>query len=100
VRAKPDAPREETTVAYIIGRYRVLSYPEWRRVLDEKKALLRTHGVTDVHVFRNEREPDTVLLLFEGKDVKQLRATWDSGVVRNWRQEAGSLQEALFVEDP
>jgi hypothetical protein len=87
-------------MAYIIGRYRVLSYLEWRRVFDEKKALLRDHGVTGIHVFRNEREPGTVLLLFEGNDVEQLQATWDSGVVREWRRDAGSLQEALFVEDP
>ncbi len=68
--------------------------------MDEKKRLLRELGIADVHVFRNELEPSTVLLLFEGSDTAQLRAAWDSGVIRDWRQEAGSLQEALFVEDP
>jgi hypothetical protein len=87
-------------MAYILGRYRVLSYPGWRRVFDEKQALLHDLGFTSLHVFRNEREPDTVLLLFEGDDVEQLRATWDSGVVRAWRHEAGTLEEAFFSEDP
>jgi hypothetical protein len=87
-------------LAYVIGRYRVLSYPAWRRVFDENKASLRDHGVTGIHVFRNDLDPTTVLLLFEGDDAEQLRATWDSGVVRQWRHEAGSVEEEFFAEDP
>jgi hypothetical protein len=87
-------------VAYVIGQYRVFSYSAWRRRVDERKASLRDDGVTGIRVFRNEQDPDTVLLLFEGDDVDQLRATWDSGAVREWRRGAGSMQEALFVEDP
>ena len=69
-------------------------------MLDEKKSLLRDLGITDVRVFRNEREPSMVLLRFEGNNTQQRRRAWDSGVVHEWRHDAGSLQEALFVEDP
>ncbi len=87
-------------MAYVLGGYRVLSYPAWRSVLDEKKPLLRDLGVTGIHVFRNERDPSIVLVLFEGDDAEQLQAAWGSGVLREWRQDAGSTQQALFVEDP
>jgi hypothetical protein len=88
------------TMAYILGRYRVPSYPAWRSVLEEKRLMLRDLGVTSLHVFRNERDPETVQLLFEGPNAEQLRTVWDSGAVREWRHDAGSLQEGLFVEDP
>ena len=87
-------------MAYIIGRYRVLSYPEWRRVFDEHKASYFDLGVTGLHVFRNDYEPSTVLLLLEGNDAAQLRAVWDSGVIRKVRHDGGSLEEAIFVEEP
>ena len=87
-------------MACIIGRFRVQSYAGWRRVFDDKKPLLRDYGVLDTHVFHNDRDPTSVLLLVEGNDVDQLRAALDCGVVRAWRHEAGTLDEEFFVEAP
>lgn len=87
-------------MAYIIGHYRVQSYPGWRRVYDEKRPLLQEYGVLDAHVFCNDRDPTTVLVLLVGDDVGQLRAALDSGIVRAWRHEAGTLDEEFFVEAP
>src|SRR5216684_1104646 len=82
---------DESTMAYIIGRYRVQSYPGWRRVYEEKRPLLRDYGVTDTHVFYNDRDPTSVLLLYVCNDSDHLRAALDSGVVRAWRHDAGTL---------
>jgi hypothetical protein len=84
----------------MIGRFRVQSFSEWRRVYEEKKPLLRDQGVTDSHVFSNDRDPTSVLLLVVGDDIDQLRAALDSGVVRAWRHDAGTLDEEFFAEVP
>ena len=87
-------------MVYISGRYRVRSYPEWRRVFDEHKASYLDLGVTGLHVFPNDYDPSIVMVLFVGNDTAQLRAVWDSGVIRKVRYDGGSLDEALFVEAP
>jgi hypothetical protein len=54
-------------MAYIIGRYRVMNYAEWRRVLDEHKASYQDLGVTDLHVFRNDYEPNILTPAWRSK---------------------------------
>jgi hypothetical protein len=41
-----------------------------------------------------------VLVLFGGNDAARLREILDSGLVRKWRGDAGSLEEAFFLTDP
>ena len=87
-------------MAHIAARYRVTSYEDWRRGVDEHAAALPWPGVTRLEVFRSAHDPSDVLIVFEGPDVEQLRTTWDSGQLRQWRHEGGTLAEVLYVPDP
>jgi hypothetical protein len=87
-------------VAHIVARYTVASYAEWRRMVDEHAATLPWHGVTRLEVFCSAHDPTDVLLIFEGDDVEQLRRTWDSGQLRQWRHEGGTLAEVLYLPAP
>jgi hypothetical protein len=87
-------------VARIVARYEVTSYAEWRRVVDECLPALRQRGISNVEVFRAAQGSTDVLLIFEGASVERLRATWDSGELRQWRHEGGALAEVLYIPEP
>jgi len=76
-------------MAHMLIRHRVTDFDRWKEAYDEHQAMRDEAGLTNVHLWRNENDPNEVVALFEASDVAKAKEFAGSADLKENMQAAG-----------
>lgn len=56
-------------MAHMLVRHKVSDFDKWKLVYEEHRSAREAAGLKDLHLWRNEGDPNEIILLFEMSDV-------------------------------
>ncbi len=83
-------------MAYVLVRFKVKDYEEWRPHFDEMADLRKANGCISERVLRNKDNPNEVVLFFEWDDAEKARKYSQSDELKKKIREAG-VEDIDFV---
>jgi heme-degrading monooxygenase HmoA len=88
-------------MAQLIIRHKVKDYPKWKSMFDEHGAKRKAAGSKGGRLFRNEKDPNEVVILFEWEDLSRARQFAESEDLRQTMERAGVVgkPELYFLEE-
>ncbi len=84
-------------MAHMLVRHKVVDFDEWKSVYDDHRLAREAAGLKDLHLWRNEDNPNEVILLFEVSDVTKAKAFSSSPDAKEKMQAAGVLGQPEVV---
>jgi heme-degrading monooxygenase HmoA len=76
-------------MAHLIVRHNVQDYAKWKPVFDEHAAKRRASGSKGGRLFRSEKDPNEVVILFEWEDLGKAHKFAESEDLRQTMERAG-----------
>jgi heme-degrading monooxygenase HmoA len=86
---------------YILVRHKVEDWAKWKPIYDENGATRKAAGCQRTHVFRNDQDPNEVVILLEWDDLGRARQFAESEDLRQTMQRAGVTDQpdVYFLND-
>ena len=86
---------------YILVRHKVEDWDKWKPIYDEHGATRKAGGCQRTHVFRNDQDPNEVVILLEWDDLGRARQFYESEDLRQTMQRAGVTDQpdVYFLND-
>lgn len=76
-------------MAHMLIRHKVADFEIWKPAYDEHRPERVAAGLTDLHLWRNEADPNEVFVLFETTDLPMAKAFADSTHLKEKMRAAG-----------
>ena len=88
-------------MAQLIIRHKVKDYAKWKPLFDEHGAKRKAGGSKGGRLFRSEKDPNEVVILFEWEDLGKAHKFTESEELRQTMERAGVVgkPELYFLED-
>ena len=88
-------------MAQLIIRHKVKDYPKWKSMFDEHGAKRKAAGSQGGRLFRSEKDPNEVVILFEWQDLGKARQFAESEDLRKTMDQAGVVgkPEIYFLDE-
>jgi len=88
-------------MAQLIIRHKVKDYAKWKPLFDEHGAKRKAGGSKGGRLFRSEKDPNEVVILFEWEDLGKAHKFTESEDLRQTMERAGVVgkPELYFLED-
>ncbi len=87
-------------MAYVVVRFKIKDYEEWRPHFDELLELRKANGRISELVLRNKDDPNEIVLFFEWDDVERARRYSQSTELKKKIKEAGVENfDVTFLEE-
>lgn len=85
----------------LIIRHKVKDYAKWKPLFDEHGAKRKAAGSNGGRLFRSEKDPNEVVILFEWEDIGKAHKFTESEDLRQTMKRAGVVgkPELYFLED-
>ena len=80
-------------MAFLISRYKVEDYSEWKDVFDETKKTRKKAGEKKHRVFRNFNIKNEIIVLQEWENIKKAENYANSQGLRNCLKKAGVIDK-------
>ncbi len=86
---------------YMLVRHKVKDYTVWKRAYDAHLPKRMEAGLTEKNLFRNDGDPNEVIILFEAKDLGLARKFGESQDLRETMEKAGVIDkpDIYFLND-
>jgi quinol monooxygenase YgiN len=83
-------------MVYINIQHRVADFEKWRQVFDDNESFRREGGATGAkQIFRDIKDPNTITVLMEWKDVDQAQKFTSSPALAEAMKKAGVIGEPI-----
>jgi heme-degrading monooxygenase HmoA len=88
-------------MAQLIIRHKVKDYLKWKSMFDEHGAKRKAAGSKGGRLFRSEKDPNEVVILFEWQDLGKARQFAESEDLRKTMERAGVVgkPELYFLDE-
>ena len=88
-------------MAQLLIRHKVKDYAKWKSVFDEDGAKRKEGGSKGGRLFRSEKDPNEVVVLFEWQDLGKAHKFTESEDLRQTMERAGVVgkPELYFLEE-
>jgi hypothetical protein len=88
-------------MAYVIIRHKVADFGKWKPVYDIHQPARQAAGLKDVHLWRNEDDPNEVIAVFESSDLSKARDFAGSSDLKEKMKDAGvqGAPDILFLTE-
>lgn len=88
-------------MAQLIVRHKVKDYAKWKPLFDEHGAIRKAAGSKGGRLFRSEKDPNEVVILFEWDDLGKARKFTESEDLRQRMDRAGVVgkPDLYFLEE-
>ena len=88
-------------MAQLFIRHKVKDYPKWKSMFDEHAAKRKAAGCKGGRLFRREKDPKEVVILFEWEDLGKAHQFAESEDLRQTMERAGVLgkPELYFLDE-
>ncbi len=87
-------------MAYVIVRFKIKDYEEWRPHFDELSELRNANGRISERVLRHKDNPNEIVLFFEWDDVERARKYSQSPELKKKLKESGvEMIDWTFLEE-
>ena len=88
-------------MAQLIIRHKVKDYKKWKALFDEHAAKRKAAGSKGGRLFRSEKDPNDVVILFEWENLGRAHQFSESEDLRQTMERAGVVgkPEAYFLEE-
>ncbi len=78
-------------MAQFLIRHRVKEFAKWKPLFDEHAAIRKANGSKGGRLFRSEKDPNEVVILFEWEDFGKARQFAESEDLRKRMERAGVI---------
>jgi len=87
-------------MAYLYVRHTVIDFNNWYRIFDSNKEEQEKHGLADFDLFRDQKDPNDVIIIFRVTDVEKAREYIYAPEAEIARDEAGVIgePESFFLD--
>ncbi len=88
-------------MAQLFIRHKVTDYGKWKAIFDEHAGKRKAAGSKGGHLFRSEKDPNEVAILFDWEDLGKAHRFADSDDLRQTMKRAGVVgkPELHFLEE-
>lgn len=88
-------------MAHMLVRHMVADFDKWKSVYEDHRSAREAAGLKDMHLWRNEDDPNEVILLFEVSDVEKAKAFARSPDAKEKMEVAGvhELPDVVFLSE-
>jgi hypothetical protein len=76
-------------MSYLLVRHKVENFDTWKSAYDSHHTARAVAGLKEVHLLRNQSDPNDIVILFEAHDMEKARAFASSHDLRQVMKEAG-----------
>ena len=85
---------------HVLIRHKVADFAKWKGVYDAHASARQSAGLKELHLLRNTKNPNEVILLFSAEDAEKARAFAASDDLRQAMQKAGvsDKPDVYFLE--
>lgn len=85
-------------MVHIIVHHRVKDYAQWKEVFDEQEKIRKESGSKGARIFRDEKKPNNVAVLFQWDGITAARTFFESKFLTTTSERAGVIgaPEILF----
>lgn len=85
---------------YVLVIHKIEDYDKWRTIYDENMTNRSDNGSKGAHVFRNDDNPNEIVILLEWDNLNNARKFYESSDLREKMQKAGVMgkPEIHFLE--
>lgn len=88
VNSKPNQ-KGDKNMGHILVRHKVADFEKWKQVYDEHRAAREAAGLENLHLWRNEDDPNEVTILFEASDLAKAKALINSPDLKESMEASG-----------
>jgi heme-degrading monooxygenase HmoA len=88
-------------MTHMLVRHRVADFSRWKSVYNEHAPFREATGLKALHLWRNEADPNEVIILFEVADAQQAKAFIGSTDAKQKKQAAGvvGMPDIVFLDE-
>ena len=88
-------------LTYLLVRHKVRDYAVWKKGYDLHLPKRIEAGLTEKNLFRNDNDPNEVIILFEAVDIARARKFVESSDLREIMEKAGVIDkpDIFFLND-
>ncbi|MRR39382.1 cyclase, partial [bacterium] len=85
-------------MVHVIVHHKVKDYAQWKEVFDEQEKIRKESGSKGARIFRDEKKPNNVAVLFQWNDIAAARTFFESKFLKTASERAGVIgaPEILF----
>ena len=76
-------------MAHMLVRHKVADFEKWKQVYEEHHSAREAAGLENIHLWRNEDDPNEVLILFEAADFSKAKALTNSPDLKESMEASG-----------
>ena len=87
-------------MAYLYVRYTVSDFNKWYNVFESHSEIQKEHGLVDLQLFSNQKDPNDVIVLFRIEDMERTKAFISAPAAEEAKDESGVIgePEVLFLD--
>jgi quinol monooxygenase YgiN len=86
-------------MVHVIVHHKVKDYAQWKEVFEENAKVRKESGSKGGRIFRDERKPDNVAVIFEWEDIAKARTFFESKFLKSTMERAGVIgTPGIFFE--
>lgn len=85
-------------MSYLLVHHKVENFDTWKPAYDSHRVARAVAGLKEVHLLRNQSDPNDIVLLFEARDMEKARAFARSDDLRQIMKNAGVLGSPEILE--
>ena len=87
-------------MAYLYVRHTVSNFNKWYNIFQSHSKAQNEHGMVDLQLFSNQKDPNDVIVLFRIEDMEKAKAFISAPDAEEAKDESGVIgePEVLFLE--
>jgi heme-degrading monooxygenase HmoA len=86
-------------MVHIEVHHKVQDYAKWKEVFYEQAKIRKESGSKGARIFRDEKDPNNVAILFEWDEMAKARTFFESGFLQHTLERAGLIgKPEIFFE--